>query len=166
MHSLRVAVKIVIGFIFSITVVFAFLTVSLFGVKAEDTVQIVVTEATGLQREMVVFHADLQPMIIHNLFWVCLASLGFMLIVLYFIDNNFKVFLAPGLLCLSITIMLSLILIMFLDNIFHYTGQIGDLYVQTALVRFRQAALGISVFGLLLVAAAVWGDRLIKIKKH
>jgi len=162
LHNLRVSAKIIIGFLFTITVILYFLTVSLFGVKAEDAVRVIVTEATGLQRDLVVFSADLQPMVIHNVLWVCLASLGFMLIFLYFIDHSFKGFLAPGILSLAMTIFLAALVAASQDHIIKYTGDVSDLYIQTALDRFRQGAFGMTGFGIVLIAVSLWGDRLFK----
>jgi len=162
LHNLRVAAKIVIGFLFTIIVILYFLTVSLFGVKAEDKVRIIVTEATGLQRDMVLFHADLQPMVIHNVFWLCLASFGFMLIFLYFIDHNFKGFLAPGILGLAMTAFLAMLIALSHDHIYRFTGVVSDLYIQTALDRFRQGAFGMIGFGIVLIAISLWGDRVFK----
>ena len=165
LHSLQVAAKIVIGFLFSIVVLLAFLTVSLFGVKAEDTVRVIVTEATGLQRDMVVFYADLQPMVIHNVFWLCLASFGFMLIFLYFIDHSFRGFLAPGVLSIVITIFLAVMISAVHDHIFKFIGPVTELYISTALNRFRQGAIGMAGFGMVMIALSLWGDRLFKKKK-
>ncbi len=162
MHNIRVAAKIIIGFLFSMTILLTFLVTSLFGVKAEDTVRLIVTEATGLQREMVIFYADLQPMIFHGVFWLCLATFGFMLIFLYFIDHSFKGFIAPGLLCLVITIFLVVMLAVSKDHLFLFTGPATDLYIQSALDRFSQSAFGMTAFGLVLLAASQWGDRLFK----
>lgn len=162
MHNLRVSVKIIIGFLFSITIILTFLTLSLFGVQADDGVRLIITEATGLQRDMVVFQANLQPMVIHNVFWLCLAGFGFMLIFLYFIDHKFKVFLPPGLLCLIFTLVLVVMVATSRDSILYFTGPTTDLYLQTALYRFRQAAIGMTVFGLLLTAVALKGDQLFK----
>lgn len=161
MHSLRIAVKVVITFLFSIIVLLAFATVSLFGVSARDEVRLIVTEATGLQREMVLMNFELQPLVIHNVFWLCLASLGFMLIILYLIDKKFYVFLAPGVLCLSITVFLSAVFSAALDYVLSSSEVLSTLYVQTALDRFTQAAFGMAVFGLALVALGIWGDRYI-----
>jgi hypothetical protein len=162
LHNLRVSAKIIIGFLFTIVVILYFLTISLFGVKAEDAVRVIVTEATGLQRDLVVFSADLQPMVIHNVFWVCLASLGFMLIFLYFIDHSFKGFLAPGILSLAMTIFLAALVAASQDHIIKFTGDVSDLYIQTALDRFRQGAFGMTGFGIVLIAVSLWGDRLFK----
>ncbi len=166
MHSLKVAVKIIIGFLFSITILVSFLTTSLFGVKASDTVRLIVTEATGLRRDMVIFHADLQPLVIHNIFWVCLASIGFMLIFLYFIDHSFKALMGPGILCIVITVFLAAALAVFHDNIYNYVGAVSTVYVQTAVDRFTRTAYGVVALGLLLVAASLWGDRFFKKAKQ
>ncbi len=111
---------------------------------------------------MVIFQANLQPMVIHNVFWLCLAAFGFMLIFLYFIDHKFKVFLPPGLLCLIFTLVLVVMVVTSRDSILYFTGPTTDLYLQTALYRFRQAAIGMTVFGLLLTAVALKGDQLFK----
>ncbi len=165
MHSLRLASKIVIGFFFSIVILLTFLTTSLFGVKAQDTVSLIITEATGFQRDMVAFQGDLLPLIIHNLFWVCLASLGFMLIFLYFIDHSFRGFIGPGVLSIAITILLAVTLAFSRDHIFLFTGPTTEMYIQTAIDRFRLSAYAIFAFGLMLVAVSLWGDQLFKKNK-
>ncbi len=165
MHSLRLAVKIIINFLFSLVILLTFLTTSLFGVKAQDTVRMIITEATGLQRDMVAFQADLQPLVIHNVFWVCLASLGFMLIFLYFIDHSFKNFIAPGVLAVVITIFLSIGMAVSREYIFLFTGPQTELYIQTFMDRFGISAYIIFAFGLILVALSQWGDRLFKKNK-
>lgn len=165
MHSIRVSIKIIISFLFSITVLLSFITISLFGVKAQDTVRLIVTEATGLEREMVVFYADLQPLMIHNVFWLCLAGFGFMLIFLYFIDHSFKGFLAPGVLSLAITIVLVVVVAASYENILQYIGPSTDLYIETAVDRFRQAAFAAVAFGIALIALSRWGDKLFRREK-
>ncbi|HED23754.1 MAG TPA: hypothetical protein ENN91_01350 [Firmicutes bacterium] len=166
MHSLRVAVKVIIGFLFSLTLILTFLTVSLFGAKAEDAVRLIVTEATGLRRDMVVLQAVLRPMVIHNVFWLCLAAIGFMLIVLYFMDHKFKVLMAPGVLTLSITAFLGIMLAVLKESIYSFTGPVTLVYVQTAFDRFGQAAVWAIVFGIILIILSQWGDQILsKIKK-
>ena len=159
---MRVAAKIIIGFLFSMTILMTFLVTSLFGVKAEDSVRLIVTEATGLQRDMVIFYADLQPMIVHGVFWLCLATFGFMLIFLYFIDHSFRGFIAPGMLCLIITFFLVGMLAVSQDHLFLFTGPATDLYIQSALDRFSQTAYSMIACGLILLAVSRWGDRLFK----
>lgn len=162
MHSLKASVKTIISFLFSLNVLLTFLTLSLFGVEASDTVRLIVTEATGLQRDMVIFNADLSPMIIHNVFWLCLASFGFMLIFLYFIDHKFKVFLGPGVLTLAITFLMVIVLAFAAENIVRFVGPAMDLYIQTAFDRFKYAALGMAIFGIILTVFGLKGDQYLK----
>ncbi len=162
MHSLKVSVKIIISFLFSLNVLLTFLMLSLFGVEAQDTVRLIVTEATGLERDMIIFNAELNPMVIHNVFWLCLASFGFMLIFLYFIDHKFKVFLGPGVLTLAITVLLVIIFISSAESILRFVGPSMDLYIQTAFNRFRDAAIGMSIFEIILTILGVKGDQYLK----
>lgn len=162
MHSLKVAVKIVISFLFSLVILLTFLTVSLFGVQARDRVQLIVTEATGPMRDMVIFSAELQPLVIHNVFWLCLASFGFMLIFLYFIEHKFRDFLGPAVLTLVITFFLFVAVSLSADQIIRYVGPSTDVYIQAAVDRFRLAVLGMTAFGFVLAFIAMRGDRLLK----
>lgn len=162
--GLRMWLKVIIGFVFTVTILVTFLTFSLFGVEAEDTLRVIVTEATGLERDVTVFTTQLQPMVIHNVFWLCLAGLGFFLIFLYFIDHNFKVFLAPGVLTLIMTAFVGIIIWSSLENIFAFAGPYGELYLETAMTRFRQVITGMVLFGAALIVFSYYGDRLIKKK--
>ncbi len=161
-QGVRIWLKVVIGFIFTLTVMLTFLTFSLFGVEAEDTLRIIVTEATGLERDVTVFTTTLQPMVIHNVFWLSLAGLGFLLIFLYFIDQKFKVFFAPGLLTLITTLFVGVAIWASLDNIFALAGTYGELYLETAMTRFQQVISGMVVFGLLLIVVSYYGDQVFK----
>jgi len=162
LHSLKVSVKIIISFLFSLNVLLTFLTLSLFGVEASDTVRLIVTEATGLERDMVIFNAELNPMVIHNVFYLCLASFGFMLIFLYFIDHKFRVFLGPGVLALAITVLLVIVFISTAESIVRFVGPSMDLYIQTAFNRFRDAAIGMAIFGVILTVFGLKGDQYLK----
>ena len=163
-HNVRIWLKVILGFMFSITILLTFFTYSLFGVQAEDAVKVIVTEATGLERDVTVFSATLQPMVIHNVFWLCMAGLGFILIFLYFIDHSFKAFFAPGVLTLIITTFVIIVLLISLENIFSLAGAYGEIYLDTAVARFQQIVTGMIVFGLFVVGLSYWGDRLFKKK--
>ncbi len=164
-HNVRIWLKVVLGFLFSITVILTFISFSLFGVQAEDSVRVIVTEATGLERDVTVFTATLQPMVIHNVFWLCMAGLGFLLIFLYFIDHSFKVFFAPGVLTLAISVLVVIVLVMSLENIFALAGDYGEIYLDTAVFRFQQVVTGMVIFGALLIGLSYWGDKYFK-KSH
>lgn len=162
MPGLKVAAKIVVGFFFSIVIMISFLTTALFGVKASDTARLVVTEATGLRRDVVVFHTVLQPLVIHNIFYVCLALIGVMLIFLYFIDHSFRAFMGPGVLSIVITIFLVVMLAYFHEHINNNATTVAQLYIQSAVDCFRITAVGVIALGLALIAVSLWGDRLFK----
>lgn len=165
-HNLRIWLKVALGFLFSITVLVTYLTYSLFGVQAEDSVRLIVTEATGFERDVTVFTATLQPMVIHNVFWLCIAGLGFILIFLYFIDHSFRSFFAPGLLTLIVTAFVGIIVLFSLENIFAFAGPYGEIYLDTAISRFQQVIFSMIFFGALLIFISYRGDRFFKkIKK-
>ncbi len=165
-QSLRIGLKVMIGFVFSITILLTFLTYSLFGIKAEDTVRVIVTEATPPYSDVQLITATLQPMVIHNVFWLSLAGLGFLLIFLYFIDHRFKVFMAPGVLTLILTVFVSIIFMFSIENILADVGDYQELYLETAMLRFQQVIAGMSTLGVALILLSYYGDRIFaKFKK-
>lgn len=164
--GLRSWLKVIIGFVFSVTILLTFTTFSLFGVKAEDTVRVIVTEATPPYTDVHLLTVTLQPMVIHNVFWLCLAGLGFLLIFLFFIDQKFKVFLAPGLITLFMTMFVGIIMYVLIDNIFADVQPYQELYLETAMNRFYQVTTGMITFGVLLILASYYGDEVVaRLKK-
>ncbi len=163
--NLRIWLKVLIGFVFSITVLATIVSYSLFGVQAEDTVRVIVTEATGPQRDVTVFATTLQPMVIHNVFWLCLAGLGFLLIFLYFIDFSFRSFLAPGFLALIMCAFVGIIITASIDHIMYFVDPYGEEYVETFLSYLRNVIIGIVIFGLVLIGLSYHGDRFLKSAK-
>ncbi len=164
-QGIRNWLKVVIGFIYSITIIITFLTFSLFGVKAEDTVRVIVTEATPPYTEVQLLTVNLQPMVIHNVFWLSLAGLGFLIIFLYFIDHRFKVFLAPGLITLIMTVFVGALMLAFLDNIFADVQPYQELYLETAMNRFYQVTAGMTILGVLLILLSYYGDQVVSVLK-
>jgi hypothetical protein len=160
--SIRLWLKVIIGFMFSVTLIMASLTYAIFGARSTDTIELIVTQATGIRTQIVVFSAILQPLVIHNVFWLCLAGLGFFLIFLYFIDHSYKVFLAPGVLCLVIAVFLNLVLFIMAGFIFDFTGSDAAIFVVTFFQRLRMATLFASILGVLLIVTYYWGVRLRK----
>ncbi len=161
-QGLRSWLKVVTGFMFTITMMLTFVTFSLFGIKAEDTLEVIVTEATPPYTEVQLFTATLQPMVIHNVFWLSLAGLGFLLIFLYFIDQRFKVFLAPGVLALIVTFFAAVFMYASIENIFADVQPYQELYLETAMTRFYQVVTGMTVFGVLLIVVSYYGDQVFK----
>ncbi len=165
-QGLRSWLKVVIGFVFSITILITFFTYSLFGVKAEDTVRVIVTEATPPYTEVQLLTVTLQPMIIHNVFWLSLAGLGFLMIFLYFVDQRFKVFLAPGLIALFMTLFVGIIMFALIENIFADVQPYQELYLETAMARFYQMVTGMTLFGVFLIFLSYYGDQIVSTLKR
>jgi len=92
--------KLILGFIFSMSVMLLIISYSLSGTVADDTLEIIVTEATGLQQQEVMLSIDLQPLMILNLVWFSILVLGFCIIFLYFLERSLKTLLPPGFLAL------------------------------------------------------------------
>ena len=164
-QGIRSWLKVVIGFVYSITIIITFLTFSLFGVKAEDTVRVIVTEATPPYTEVQLLTVNLQPMVIHNVFWLSLAGLGFLMLFLYFVDQRFKVFLAPGLITLIMTVFVGALMLAFLENIFADVQPYQELYLETAMNRFYQATAGMTILGVLLILISYYGDQVFSVLK-
>ncbi len=164
-QGIRNWLKVVIGFIYSVNIILTFLTFSLFGVKSEDTVRVIVTEATPPYTEVQLITVILQPMVIHNVFWLSLAGLGFLVIFLYFVDHRFKVFLAPGLLTLIMTVFIGALMLVFLENIFTDVKPYQELYLETAMNRFYQVTAGMTLFGVLLIMLSYYGDKVVSVLK-
>ncbi len=158
-HSARLWLKVIIGFLFSINLLLTSLTYALFGATEKDTVELIVTEATGAENIVVLFAGKFQPLIIHNVFWLSLALIGFFLIFLYFIDHSFKVFLAPGVLCLIMFLFLNLILFVTQSFIFAFTEGAADLFVTTSFSKVRLASWLVFTLGALLIGTSYWARR-------
>lgn len=157
-HSVRLWLKVVLGFLFSITLLISSLTYALFGAKEKDTVELIITEATGVQKTVVLFAGKFQPLIIHNVFWLSLVVIGFLLIFLYFIDHSFKAFLAPGIICVIIFIVISLMVSVAQSFIFDYTAEYGDLFIDTSFSKLRLASFVILALGAALIGTSYWSE--------
>jgi len=151
--------KIILGFIFSVCVMVLVISYALTGTVATDTLEIVITEATGLQHQEVMFSTDLQPLLIVNVFWFSILVLAFCLVFMYFLDLKLKAFLAPG--------VLSLLSIAFLQLIFGFlrgfippeeeiaaTG-----YVYQTMERADHASLVVVGLGVVLVLVSYFGHK-------
>lgn len=157
--GIKTWIKVVIGFLFSITIILTSLTYSLFGVKERDMIEVIVTEATGTANKVTVFSGHFQPMVIHNVFWLSLAAVGFFLIFLYFIDHSFRVFLGPGVLSLAIFIFLNLVLWITRGTILAYAGESAAMFVLESLAKIRQAGFAVLALGLVLIGLSHLGSR-------
>lgn len=157
--GIKTWLKVITGFLFSITVILSALTYALCGARENDLVEVIVTEATGLGNRVTVFTGQMQPMVIHNIFWLSLAAIGFFLIFLYFLDHSYRVLLGPGVLSLAIFLFLNLFLWIIRGSLLAYAGESAAVFVLESLSKVHRAGNAVLILGLFLIALSYWGSR-------
>lgn len=157
--GVKVWLKVVINFLFSITLIFSSLAYALFSIRKKDIVELYVTEANQGAERIIIFSGEFQPLIIHNVFWLSLAAIGFFLIFLYFIDHTLRVLLGPGVLSLTIFLFLKSALWIVSAPLLAQAGDYAAVIIQESLVRARQASLAVLLLGFLLIGLSYWEAR-------
>jgi len=156
-NVVKLWLKIFLGFIFSVFVIVLLVSYGLIGTVAMDTLEIVITEATGLQQEEAMISANLNPYIIQNTMWLAISVLGFCLVFLYFLDMNLKSFLAPGFLAIVTVIFVQIIhsiIRVFVPYEAEATG-----HILSYLDRIDEASIIMGIVGILLMLAATVGQK-------
>lgn len=167
MHrDVKLILSMFLNFIYSLCTICIVFFYSLMGTVAMDRLCIIITEATGFERQEKMISAILSPTIIQNLFWLSIAGVLFCIIFLYLLHQNFSTLWGPA----SITIMLFLVMLGLRSQFFHLMPSDTDLmpstpYILNVLDRFLHANIGILVFGLILSLIALFGDKLISKNK-
>ncbi len=154
--------KIALGFTFSVFVMILIISYALMGTVATDTLEIVVTEATGFQHQEVMIQANLQPLMIVNFFWLSISILAFCLIFLYFLDMNLKSFLAPGFLSLVTVLFMQIIFNILQGFIPPYDKLEATGYIFSTLERANQVSWAVVIMGIVLMAVSIWGQRMLE----
>lgn len=143
--------RIILGFIFSVFVIVGVFSFGLLGTVATDSMEIVLTEATGIQNQEVILSANMQPLVIQNTFLFAIAAMGFCLIFLYFLEHKFSVYFAPGVLCLVSVIFVQAVLWIAAGFVpVGLEGQTGE-YINETVKKIHYACL----FGVLLGSALI-----------
>jgi hypothetical protein len=130
------------------------------GIVAKDSISLLITEATGLQRQETMLTANLLPPELRNFFWLSLAAALFCLIFIYLLLHTFHSF--WGAAALSIIVFLFLLPIrgMIMSFIPFGADQLtATPYILNVFSRWQQANIGVLIFGLLLFCTSYWGDR-------
>ena len=158
-QAVLIWLKIILGFIFSVCVVIVIVFYALTGTVATDTLEIVITEATGLRHQEVMFSTNLQPLLIVNTLWFSVLVLGFCLIFLYFLERSVRSFLAPGVLSL-LSVGLIQVIFGFFRNFMPPEEEIAATgYVYRTMERADQASLAMAAVGILLIVISYLGQR-------
>ena len=154
LKTVKIWLRIIIGFMFAVCVLIGITSYALLGTVATDSLEIIITEATGMQTQEVIFLANLQPLNIQIALFFSIGGMALCLIFLYFLEHNFKVFVAPG--------VISIISVLFLRGILGFIANFipTDIsrdvynYIQLSIVRGSHASLFAIGIGLLLLVVS------------
>ncbi|HHX76903.1 MAG TPA: hypothetical protein GX697_00925 [Firmicutes bacterium] len=159
-RDIRVAVIFLVNFLYSLSLMGAVFFYSLLGATATDRVELIITEATGLNRQEVLLSTFLKPTVLHNFCYVFIAGVFFCLICLFFFRQTFHTFFAP-----SIVTVLTFLFIFLVRNAVSFFLVPGTadatayLYINNILERVFHAGMVLLIFGLLLFFMAFYGDK-------
>ncbi len=97
---IRVWVKMVIDFIFSISIIVGIFAYSLLGTITSERVKIIIAEKAVTEEGFeALVQGSIPEFVIRNFLWYSLFIFAFCLIILFFMEPKLKVFLFPGSLC-------------------------------------------------------------------
>ena len=159
-RDLKIIISMIIYFIYSLSIMGAVFFYSLMGTVAMDRLCIIITEATGFQRQERMLTTFLYPAMIQNLFWLSIAGIGFCLIFLFLLNQNFHSFWSPA----SLTVLLFLVLMSIRSLFFNLLPEdidtlLSEPYIVNVLHRFLMSNIAVLIFGLILCCVAFFGDR-------
>ncbi|PKM79574.1 MAG: hypothetical protein CVU88_05470 [Firmicutes bacterium HGW-Firmicutes-13] len=159
-RDIKLIISMFMNFVYSVSILGAVFFYSLMGTVAMDRLSIIITEATGFQRQEKMLTGYLSPIVIQNLFWLSLAGIIFCLIFLYFLHQSAHIFWAPA----TISVMLFFVLQGVKNLIMNLLPEQIEAvpttpYVLLVIDRFFKANIGLLVFGVLLAVLAYIGNR-------
>ncbi len=162
-RDIKIVISMIIYFIYSLSIMGAVFFYSLMGTVAMDRLCIIITEATGFQRQERMLTTFLYPAMIQNLFWLSLAGIGFCLIFVFLLNQNFHSFWSPA----SLTVLLFIVLMGIRDLFFNILPEdieslVSQPYIVNVLHRFLISNIVVLVFGLILCCLAFLGDKFYK----
>ena len=160
MHrDIKLIILMIMNFAYTASMVGVVFFYSLMGTVARDRVNIIITEATGLQRQETIFTANLMPVVLQNLFWLSLAGAIFCLIVIFYMRHTFHSFWAPATLSIIVFFMLLSARSVFYSFMPVNGEGMAVQYMMGVLERALQANIMVFIFGLLLFYLAYQGDK-------
>lgn len=155
----RIWLKLILGFLISVLVMVIIVSYALTGTVATDTLEIVITEATGLQHQEVMFTANLQPLLIVNTFWFSILVLGVCVVFLYFLDMSLKALQTPGFLALVSVGFIQVVMTALRNFIPPEEELAATGHVFQTLERADQASLVVALLGVFLMVFSYLGHR-------
>ncbi len=165
-RDIRVAVIFLVNFLYSLSLLGAVFFYSLLGATAADKVELIITEATGVNRQETLLSTILKPTVLHNFCYVFTAGVVFCLICLFFFRHTFHTFFAPSI--VTVLVFFFILLVRNDVSVFLIPGTVDEtayLYINNILKRALHADIILLIFGILLFFTAFYGDKyLLKMK--
>jgi hypothetical protein len=160
MHrDIKLIILMILNFAYTGSMVGVVFFYSLMGTVAKDRVKIIITEATGMQRQETMLSANLMPVVLQNLFWLSLAGATFCLICIFMMRHTFHSFWAPA----SLSIIVFFMMLSMRSVIYSFlpieSEGMAVQYMMSVLDRALQANIMVFIFGLVLFYIAYQGDK-------
>lgn len=164
MHrDIKLVLIVFLNFVYSISLLGISAFYSLTGIVARDSINIIVTEATGLQRQETMLSANLLPTELQGLFWLSIAGAAFCLIFVFLLTHNFHSLSGPAALSVIVFFLILSLRGFLYGFIPAAAGQATSTpYVLAVLERLLHSGIVIFFFGLLLFYIALKGDQYFK----
>ncbi|MBS4022595.1 MAG: hypothetical protein KGZ79_09250 [Dethiobacter sp.] len=159
MHrDIKLIIVVCVNFVYSASLLGIVFFYSLMGVVSTDRVGIILTEATGFQRQETMLTANLLPAELHTMFWLSLAGVGFCLILIFLLQHTFSSLYGPGALTF-IMFFLTALARRAITGFLPAAADASSPYMAGILERSSQANMTVFIFGILLFYFAFRGDK-------
>jgi hypothetical protein len=165
-RDLKLVVIVFLNFVYSVSLIAMVFFYSLMGVVATDKVGIIITEATGFQRQETLLTANLLPAELHTLFWVSLAGVAFCLIFVFLLQHTFRSLYGPGALSLIVFLFMTIARGAILNFLPPGLEQAASTpYIVSVIERSTQANTAVFISAILLFYLGYRGDKFFLKKK-
>ncbi len=149
---IKVWVKMLIDFIFSVAVIGAIISYALLGTLDPKGVTLKLLEYTGQSGEGQLLVEGVIPIyLVSNLLWFSLFVFGFCLILLFFIEPKLKVFLFPGTLCFLSVFFIQVAMFIINSFISPETPEITVKFASLFFEQINRASLVTGITGMILL---------------
>jgi hypothetical protein len=158
--DVKLIVLVFSNFVYSVSLIGVVFFYSLMGVVATDKVGIIITEATGFQRQETLLTANLLPAELHTLFWLSLAGAALCIIFVVLLQHTFRSLYGPGALSFIVFFLLTFArgaVMNFLPPVLEQAGSTP--YLISIVERSAQANGAVFFSAILLFYLAYRGDK-------
>ncbi len=160
---IKVWIKMIIDFVFSVSIIVAVIAYSLLGTLTKDNLRILIVdesvegELTGAEAIIAghkIFEGNIPAYLMRNFLWFTIFIAIFCLVVLYFMEPRLKVFLFPGSLCFLSVLFIQVAMMIMNSFISPDTPILTTEYLALAFNKANQASLMAAGAGMILLIAS------------